>query len=105
MMFENIRHGGTFFFFAAFALLAFLTTVFYIPETRFKVRRFPPSQTSFHFETHSGTKQSLEEMDEVFGDRSSADERQRAARIANELGLTDAATEPNKAGLEVASQV
>ncbi|KAM3530501.1 hypothetical protein NHJ13051_001334 [Beauveria bassiana] len=58
---------GTYIFFAAFALLAFLFTWFFVPETKGK---------------------SLEDMDEIFGDAAARQEKQRLFNIAASLGLT-----------------
>ncbi|KAI6167614.1 general substrate transporter [Pisolithus thermaeus] len=62
----QIGSGGTCFFFAAFALLAFLSTFFFYPETEGKT---------------------LEEMGTVFGDVASEEEKQHRERIYRELGL------------------
>ncbi|KAI5986459.1 hypothetical protein EDD15DRAFT_2200059, partial [Pisolithus albus] len=64
-MLANIAHGGTCFFFAAFAILAFIPTYFY-PETKGKT---------------------LEEMDMAFGDVTSEQEEQHMERICGEPGL------------------
>ncbi|KAI5980448.1 hypothetical protein EDD15DRAFT_2448942 [Pisolithus albus] len=64
-MLANIAHGGTCFFFAAFAILAFIPTYFY-PETKGKT---------------------LEEMDMAFGDVTSEQEEQHMERIRGEPGL------------------
>ncbi|KIK27570.1 hypothetical protein PISMIDRAFT_674441 [Pisolithus microcarpus 441] len=72
-MLANIGHGGTYFFFAAFAILAFISAYFY-PETKGKT---------------------LEEMDTAFGDVTSEQEKQHMERICRELGL------PSKALLSV----
>lgn len=58
---------GTYIFFAAFCLLAFLFTYFFVPETKGK---------------------SLEDMDDVFGDTAAHEEKQRLLAIAASLGLT-----------------
>ncbi|KAH7159252.1 general substrate transporter [Fusarium sp. MPI-SDFR-AT-0072] len=60
---------GTYIFFAAFCLLAFLFTYFFVPETRGK---------------------SLEDMDLVFGDTASHEEKARLMDIASSMGLTEA---------------
>ncbi|KAF5965511.1 major facilitator superfamily transporter [Fusarium coicis] len=60
---------GTYIFFAAFCLLAFLFTYFFVPETRGK---------------------SLEDMDLVFGDTTSHEEKTRLMEIASSMGLTEA---------------
>ncbi|EXK27514.1 MFS transporter, SP family, sugar:H+ symporter [Fusarium oxysporum f. sp. lycopersici 4287] len=60
---------GTYIFFAAFCLLAFLFTYFFVPETRGK---------------------SLEDMDLVFGDTASHEEKARLMEIASSMGLTEA---------------
>ncbi|KAF5963647.1 major facilitator superfamily transporter [Fusarium bulbicola] len=60
---------GTYIFFAAFCLLAFLFTFFFVPETRGK---------------------SLEDMDLVFGDTASHEEKARLMEIASSMGLTEA---------------
>ncbi|EIW83360.1 D-xylose-proton symporter [Coniophora puteana RWD-64-598 SS2] len=65
-MLAQIPNGGTYFFFAAFSLCAFFTTLFFIPETRGKT---------------------LEEMDSAFGDNSTDVERERMEAICRELGL------------------
>ncbi|OIW26364.1 general substrate transporter [Coniochaeta ligniaria NRRL 30616] len=59
---------GTYIFFAAFCLLAFVFTYFFVPETKGK---------------------SLEDMDVVFGDTAAHEEKQRLMNIAASLGLTD----------------
>ncbi|KAK8142728.1 hypothetical protein G3M48_008344 [Beauveria asiatica] len=58
---------GTYIFFAAFCLLAFLFTYLFVPETKGK---------------------SLEDMDEIFGDAAARQEKERLFRIAASLGLT-----------------
>lgn len=58
---------GTYIFFAAFCLLAFIFTYFFVPETRGK---------------------SLEDMDEVFGDTAAHEEKARLMGIASSMGLT-----------------
>lgn len=60
---------GTYIFFAAFALIAFIFTWFLIPETKGK---------------------SLEEMDQVFGDTTAHEEKTRLFHIAQSLGLEEA---------------
>ncbi|KAG5786719.1 hypothetical protein H9Q69_014202 [Fusarium xylarioides] len=60
---------GTYIFFAAFCLLALLFTYFFVPETRGK---------------------SLEDMDLVFGDTASHEEKARLMEIASSMGLTEA---------------
>ncbi|KAH6867350.1 general substrate transporter [Thelonectria olida] len=60
---------GTYIFFAAFCLLAFVFTYFFVPETRGK---------------------SLEDMDTVFGDTAAHEEKARLMGIASSMGLTDA---------------
>ncbi|PCD20878.1 hypothetical protein FGRA07_05030 [Fusarium graminearum] len=60
---------GTYIFFAAFCLLAFFFTYFFVPETRGK---------------------SLEEMDALFGDTAAYEEKARLMEIASEIGLTEA---------------
>lgn len=67
-MLETISYG-TYFFFAAFALIAFVFTWFVIPETKGKT---------------------LEEMDAVFGDTTAAEEKARLFHIAQSLGLEEA---------------
>lgn len=64
LMLEKIPNGGTYFFFAAFAILGFLTVYFTFPETRLK---------------------SLEEMDEVFGAQTSPEDAQIAQRVLKEV--------------------
>lgn len=59
---------GTYFFFAAFCLLALGFTYFFVPETRGK---------------------SLEDMDRVFGDVAAHEEKARLFGIAAELGIVD----------------
>lgn len=66
MMLENLAHGGTYFFFAGFAVLAFLSTYFFLPETRLKT---------------------LEEMDELFNAKSTTHERDITSAVRQELGL------------------
>ncbi|CEI67772.1 unnamed protein product [Fusarium venenatum] len=65
----NTIGWGTYIFFAAFCLLAFFFTYFFVPETRGK---------------------SLEEMDALFGDTAAYEEKARLMDIASEIGLTDA---------------
>ncbi|KAF1846972.1 D-xylose-proton symporter [Cucurbitaria berberidis CBS 394.84] len=67
-MLEKIGYG-TYLFFAAFALIAFVFTWFLIPETKGK---------------------SLEEMDMVFGDTTAQEEKNRLFNIAQSLGLEEA---------------
>lgn len=67
-MIESIGYG-TYLFFAAFALIAFVFTWFIIPETKGK---------------------SLEEMDAVFGDTTAHEEKMRLYTIATSLGLAEA---------------
>jgi MFS family permease len=67
-MLETIGYG-TYIFFAAFALIAFFFTWFFIPETKGK---------------------SLEEMDVVFGDTTAHEEKTRLYTIAASLGLEEA---------------
>lgn len=75
-MLEKIPHGGTYFFFAAFAAIAFVSTYFTLPETRLKT---------------------LEEMDDIFKAESSNREREITAAVRQELGLErSASTEPEK---------
>lgn len=64
LMLENIAHGGTYFFFAAFAVIGFLSTYFFLPETR---------------------KVSLEEMDVIFGAKTSDQDRAIADRVRREV--------------------
>ena len=59
---------GTYIFFAAFCLIAFAFTYFFVPETRGK---------------------SLEDMDIVFGDMAAHEEKTRLFNIAASLGLTE----------------
>ncbi|KAK8092276.1 uncharacterized protein PG998_015108 [Apiospora kogelbergensis] len=59
---------GTYIFFAAFALIAFAFTYFFIPETRGK---------------------SLEDMDVVFGDTAAHEEKARLFDIAAQVGLVE----------------
>ncbi|KAG9497337.1 hypothetical protein J7337_012132 [Fusarium musae] len=68
---------GTYIFFAAFCLLAFIFTYFFVPETRGK---------------------SLEDMDLVFGDTASHEEKTRLMEIASSMGLTESIP-GHKAGL------
>jgi hypothetical protein len=65
-MLTQIPSGGTYFFFAGFAVLAFLTTLLFYPETKGRT---------------------LEEMDAAFGDNASDKEREHMERICRELGL------------------
>lgn len=66
---------GTYIFFAAFSLLSFLFTYFWVPETRGR---------------------SLEDMDVVFGDSAAHEEKARLMGIAAAIGLPEEAspTEP-----------
>ncbi|KAG9316840.1 putative sugar transporter [Chiua virens] len=69
-MLTEIPYGGTYFFFAGFAVLAFLTTC--------------------TFEAHpvySNGSRTLEEMDVAFGDYGSEKEREHMERICRQLGL------------------
>lgn len=66
IMLANVPNGGTYFFFAAFACVAFISTYFMVPETRLK---------------------SLEEMDEIFKAKSTHSEREIVASVHQELGL------------------
>lgn len=66
-MLETISYG-TYFFFAAFALIAFAFTWFVIPETKGRT---------------------LEEMDAVFGDETAREEKARLFCIAQGLGLEE----------------
>ncbi|KAH9904300.1 low-affinity glucose transporter HXT3 [Xylariomycetidae sp. FL2044] len=66
-MLETLQ-WGTYIFFAAFALIAFVFTYFFIPETKGK---------------------SLEDMDQVFGDTAAHEEKSRLMDIAASMGLTD----------------
>ncbi|POY75595.1 hypothetical protein BMF94_1217 [Rhodotorula taiwanensis] len=76
IMLEKIPHGGTYFFFAAFAAIAFVSTYFTLPETRLKT---------------------LEEMDDIFKAESSIREREITAAVRQELGLErSASTKPEK---------
>ncbi|KAH6997426.1 general substrate transporter [Ilyonectria destructans] len=59
---------GTYIFFAAFCLLAFVFTYFFVPETKGK---------------------SLEDMDAVFGDTAAQEEKARLIEIASAMGLTE----------------
>ncbi|KAK2772486.1 MFS sugar transporter [Colletotrichum kahawae] len=77
-MLEKIGYG-TYLFFAAFCLLAFVMTYFFVPETRGK---------------------SLEEMDLVFGDTAAHEEKTRLLEIAASMGLTDVLSD-EKLGTEV----
>ncbi|EGN99929.1 hypothetical protein SERLA73DRAFT_122035 [Serpula lacrymans var. lacrymans S7.3] len=70
MMLTTLAHGGTYFFFSAFALLSFFTTWLFIPETRGRT---------------------LEEMDAAFGDNATEKERQHMQVICRELGLPERA--------------
>lgn len=58
---------GTYIFFAAFALIAFVFVWFFVPETKGR---------------------SLEDMDEIFGDAAAHEEKARLYDIASTLGLT-----------------
>jgi MFS family permease len=66
-MLDTIGYG-TYIFFAAFCLLAFAFTYFFVPETRGK---------------------SLEDMDVVFGDTAAHDDKARLFDIAADLGIVD----------------
>ncbi|KAI8168454.1 MFS glucose transporter mfs1 [Colletotrichum sp. SAR 10_70] len=77
-MLEKIGYG-TYLFFAAFALIAFVMTYFFVPETRGK---------------------SLEEMDLVFGDTAAHEEKTRLLEIAASMGLTDVLSD-EKLGTDV----
>lgn len=85
-MLETIGYG-TYLFFAAFALIAFVFTWFLIPET--KVSYLP-----VRFDSNSRTERvqgkSLEEMDAVFGDTTAHEEKARLYAIATSLGLQEA---------------
>ncbi|KAH7928902.1 general substrate transporter [Leucogyrophana mollusca] len=70
MMLTQIADGGTYYFFAGFAALAFFTTLFFIPETRGRT---------------------LEEMNAAFGDHATDKERERMEAICRDLGLPEKA--------------
>ncbi|KAH7916637.1 general substrate transporter [Hygrophoropsis aurantiaca] len=70
MMLTQIPNGGTYYFFAAFSGMAFLTSVFLIPETKGRT---------------------LEEMNAAFGDHTTDEERERMEAICRELGLPEKA--------------
>ncbi|GFZ51224.1 hypothetical protein JCM24511_08982 [Saitozyma sp. JCM 24511] len=76
LMLSTIPNGGTYFFFAAFAVLGFLTTYFLMPETRLKT---------------------LEEMDELFGEITSESDKAVIARVRGDLGLAE--NQPQSAGM------
>ncbi|KAG8214110.1 general substrate transporter [Butyriboletus roseoflavus] len=65
-MLTQIPKGGTYFFFAGFAVLAFFTTLLFYPETKGRT---------------------LEEMDAAFGDNASEKDREHMEMICRELGL------------------
>ncbi|KAI5991744.1 general substrate transporter [Pisolithus orientalis] len=79
-MLTQIGHGGTYFFFAAFANLAFLSALFFYPETNGKMST-SPCPLLCHFPT------TLEEMDAAFGDVTNEQEKKHMERICRELGL------------------
>jgi MFS family permease len=64
MMLEKIPHGGTYFFFAGFAVLGFLSTYFFLPETR---------------------RVTLEEMDGIWGAKTSEEDRRIADTVFREI--------------------
>ncbi|KAA8910373.1 hypothetical protein TRICI_004171 [Trichomonascus ciferrii] len=64
MMLEKIT-WGTYVFFAAFGVIAFFFTYFFIPETKGR---------------------SLEEMDKVFGDTAASEDKDKLATVAHEVG-------------------
>jgi MFS family permease len=66
VMLTQTSNGGTYFFFAGFAILAFLTALLFYPETKGRT---------------------LEEMDAAFGDNASEKEREHMERICRELEL------------------
>jgi len=68
LMLTTLDSGGTFYFFAGFAVLALLTTYLFIPETMGRT---------------------LEQMDAAFGDNATEKERDRMAFICQELGLPE----------------
>lgn len=68
LMLQFVESGGTYYLFAGFAVLAFITTYLFIPETAGKT---------------------LEEMDIAFGDNASEKDRERMALICRELGLPE----------------
>ncbi|KAK4330263.1 Sugar transporter-domain containing protein [Rhodotorula toruloides] len=75
MMLQNIAHGGTYFFFAAFAVIGFISTYLFLPETRMKT---------------------LEEMDELFGMQRAQEYRDLERRIRAEVGLGKAGYAKNE---------
>ena len=84
-MLETIGYG-TYIFFAAFALIAFVFTWFLIPET--KVSDFLNSMVKARADSSQG--KSLEQMDAVFGDTTAHEEKARLFAIASNLGLREA---------------
>lgn len=83
---------GTYIFFAAFCLLAFLFTYFCIPETRGKVGPctltfliYLPPIPIFLAYTNRACKQTLEDMDLIFGDTAAHEEKQRIVQIESSL--------------------
>ncbi|KIJ18533.1 L-arabinose isomerase [Paxillus involutus ATCC 200175] len=66
LMLTRIPYGGTYFFFAGFSMLAFLTALIFFPETKGRT---------------------LEEMDAAFGDNATDKEREHMEMICRELGL------------------
>ncbi|BGP33647.1 hypothetical protein JCM10296v2_005451 [Rhodotorula toruloides] len=74
-MLQNIAHGGTYFFFAAFAVIGFISTYLFLPETRMKT---------------------LEEMNELFGMQRVQEYRDLERRIRAEVGLGKAGYAKNE---------
>ncbi|KAF9241825.1 general substrate transporter [Melanogaster broomeanus] len=66
MMLTRIPYGGTYYFFAGFSILAFLSALTFYPETRGRT---------------------LEEMDAAFGDNATDKEREHMEGICRQLGL------------------
>ncbi|BEI91380.1 uncharacterized protein CcaverHIS019_0402000 [Cutaneotrichosporon cavernicola] len=64
LMLEKIPHGGTYFFFAGFAVLGFISTYFFLPETR---------------------RVALEDMDAIWGAKTSDEDRHIADTVLREI--------------------
>lgn len=76
MMLEKIPHGGTYFFFAGFAVLGFISTYFFLPETR---------------------RVTLEEMDAIWGAKTTEEDRRIADQVYRDIEMA----EESKRGMSV----
>ena len=76
---------GTYIFFAAFALIAFIFTFFCIPETRGKVRSCAIYYCLRTEKVNFRSIQTLEDMDLIFGVTSAHEEKERIKHIEADL--------------------